>query len=213
MRVWILTAAILGSTIAYMDESVVDVALPAIQSDLATSITLIQWVINAYTLCLSALLLLGGAAGDRFGRRRVFVIGVVIFAAASVACGFSQSTTQLIVARATQGVGAALLVPCSLAIIGASFDDAERGKAIGIWAGFSAVAGAVGPLLGGAIVDHITWRWIFLINPLLALPTIWITLRHVPESYDRSSAGLDWPGALLALFGLGGLAFGLIASS
>jgi MFS family permease len=121
--------------------------------------------------------LIGGAAGDLFGRRRVFVIGVAIFAAASVWCGFSPTVSQLIVARAIQGGGAALLIPCSLAIIGAAFDDSERGKAIGTWAGFSAVAAAAGPLLGGGIVDHFTRRWIFLINPLLALPTIGIVAR------------------------------------
>jgi EmrB/QacA subfamily drug resistance transporter len=213
-RVWILVATILGSTIAYIDESVVDVALPAMQSDLRASVTVIQWVVNAYMLFLSALLLIGGAAGDRFGRRRIFVIGAAIFAAASIWCGLSQGTTQLIIARAAQGIGAALLIPCSLAIIGASFDETERGKAIGTWAGFSAVAGALGPLLGGWIVDHLTWRWIFLINPLLALPAIWIALRQVPESYgEEARHGLDWPGALLALAGLGGLSFGLIASS
>src|SRR5215813_2825431 len=204
-KAWILVATILGSAIAYVDESVVNVALPAMQSDLESSVTVIQWVINAYTLFLSALLLLGGAAGDQFGRRRVFLTGVAVFAAASLACAFSQSTTQLIIARAVQGIGAALLVPCSLAIIGASFDETERGKAIGTWAASSAVAGALGPLLGGWIVDHVTWRWIFLINPFLAAATMWITGRYVPESFaDTSRDRLDWPGALLALAGLGG---------
>ena len=156
---------ILASSIAYIDESVVNVALPAIETDLATSVVVIQWLVNAYTLCLSAFLLTGGAAGDLFGRRRIFVVGVAIFAATSIWCGLSPNIAQLILARAIQGAGAALLIPCSLAIIGATFDDAERGKAIGTWAGFSAIAGAVGPLLGGWIVDHFTWRWIFLINP------------------------------------------------
>jgi MFS family permease len=134
---WVLLVAILGSSISYIDESVVNVALPAIETDLGTSVVIIQWLVNAYTLSLSAFLLIGGAAGDLFGRRRVFVIGVAIFAAASVWCGFSPTITQLIVARAVQGVGAALLIPCSLAIIGAAFDDSERGKAIGTWAGFA----------------------------------------------------------------------------
>lgn len=144
-RTWILVATILGSTMAYVDESIVDVALPAIESGLETSVTRLQWVANAYMLCLSALLLLGGAAGDRFGRRRIFLIGVGVFAAASIGCGVSQNDTQLILARAAQGIGAALLVPCSLAIIGASFEEKDRGKAIGTWAGYSAVAGALGP--------------------------------------------------------------------
>jgi EmrB/QacA subfamily drug resistance transporter len=213
-RVWILVTTILASTIAYIDESVVNVALPAIEADLQASVAVIQWIVNAYTLCLAALLLVGGASGDRFGRRLIFVMGTGIFAAASVCCGFAQSAAQLIVARAAQGVGAALLIPCSLALIGAAFDEAERGKAIGTWAGFSAIAAAIGPLLGGFIVDHSTWRWIFLINPFIALPTIWIALRHVPESRDEeSSQGLDWPGALLVLAGLGSFVFGLIASS
>jgi EmrB/QacA subfamily drug resistance transporter len=210
---WVLLATILASSIAYIDESVVNIALPAIERDLATSVVVIQWLVNAYTLCLSALLLIGGAAADQFGRRRIFVIGVGIFAAASLWCGLSPSVVQLIMARAIQGLGAALLIPCSLALIGASFDEEERGKAIGTWAGFSAIAAAVGPLLGGWIVDHFSWRWIFLINPLLALPTIWIVYHHVPESRDpESRGGLDWKGAILALIGLGGVCFGLIAA-
>ena len=207
---WVAT--ILASVIAYIDESVVNVALPVISKDLATSVAVIQWVINAYTLCLAAFLLVGGAAGDQLGRRRVFVIGIAIFAIASVWCALSPNVTQLIIARAIQGIGAALLIPCSLAIIGASFPEAERGIAIGTWAGFSAIAAAIGPLLGGWIVDHFTWQAIFLINPFLAGPAIWIAWRHVPESYDpEAPPGIDWLGALLAFGGLGGVAFGLIA--
>jgi EmrB/QacA subfamily drug resistance transporter len=210
---WVLLAAILASSISYVDESVVNVALPAIETDLATTVVVIQWLVNAYTLCLSAFLLLGGAAGDLFGRRRIFVAGVAIFAAASIWCGFSPNIAQLILARGIQGIGAAMLIPCSLAIIGTTFDDSERGKAIGTWAGFSAVAGAVGPLLGGWIVDHFTWRWIFLINPLLALPTIWIALNHVPESRDaEAKGGLDWRGSILGFLSLGSLAFGLMSA-
>ena len=210
---WVLVATILASSIAYIDESVVNVALPAMETDLATSVVVVQWLVNAYTLCLSAFLLTGGAAGDLFGRRRIFVIGTAVFAAASLACGLSASTTELILARAIQGIGAALLIPCSLAIIGATFEESERGKAIGTWAGFSAIAGAVGPLLGGTIVDHFSWRWIFLINPLLALPTIWIALTHVPESRDaEAKGGLDWRGSLLAFAALGSLAYGLISA-
>ena len=166
----------------------------------------------AVSLCLAALLLVGGAAGDQLGRRRVFVIGIGIFAIASIWCALSPNVTQLIIARAIQGIGAALLIPCSLAIIGASFPEAERGIAIGTWAGFSAIAAAIGPLLGGWIVDHFTWQAIFLINPFLAGPAIWIAWRHLPESYDpEAPPGIDWLGALLAFGGLGGVAFGFIA--
>ena len=209
---WVLLAAVLASSITYIDESVVNVASPAIATDLAASAVVIQWLVNAYTLSLSALLLVGGAAGDRFGRRRFFMIGIGIFAVASAWCGMAPTFAQLITARAVQGAGAALLIPCSLAIIGAAFDEAERGKAIGTWAGSSAVASAMAPMLGGWIVDHFSWRWIFLINPLLALPTIWIAYRHVPESRDpEAKPGLDWRGTILVLAGLGGLAYGLIA--
>jgi EmrB/QacA subfamily drug resistance transporter len=213
VRVWVLLAAILASSIAYIDESIVNVALPAIETDLVTSAVVVQWLVNAYTLCLSAFLLVGGATGDQFGRRRFFIIGISIFAMASLWCGLAPSLAQLILARAVQGAGAALLLPCSLALIGATFDETERGKAIGTWAGASAVATAIAPLLGGWIVDHFSWRWIFLINPLIALPTIWIAYDHVPESRDPDAKpGLDWRGTLLVLLGLGGLAYGLIAS-
>jgi EmrB/QacA subfamily drug resistance transporter len=213
-KFWILAATILGSSMAFVDESVVNVALPAIEVDLKAPVAVIQWLVNAYTLCLASLMLIGGAAGDRLGRRRVFVTGTAIFAVGSLWCGLSPTIAQLIAARALQGVGAALLVPSSLAIIGASIDPAERGRAIGTWAGFSAIAAAIGPLLGGWIVDHVSWRWIFLVNPVLALPTIWAALTHVPESRDsEAAAGLDWLGALLAIAGLGSLVFGLIASS
>ncbi len=210
---WVLAVTIMASTISYIDESVVNVALPTIEADLHTSAAVVQWLVNAYMLSLTALVLVGGAAGDQLGRRRVFIIGTAIFAAASVWCGLSFSIAPLIVARAVQGAGAALLIPCSLAIIGATFDESERGKAIGTWAGFSAISAAFGPVLGGWIVDHVSWRWIFLINPLIALPAIWIALRHVPESRDADAArGLDWRGTLLALAGLGSVVYGLIAA-
>ncbi len=213
-KFWILTATILGSTMAFVDDSVVNVALPAIEADLKVPVAVIQWLVNAYTLCLASLMLIGGAAGDRWGRRRIFVAGAVVFAIGSVWCGVSPTVAQLIAARALQGLGAALLIPSSLAIIGASIDPAERGRAIGTWAGFSAIATAIGPLMGGWIVDHASWRWIFLINPVLALATVWAALAHVPDSRDREAApGLDWLGALMAIGGLGSLVFGLIASS
>jgi EmrB/QacA subfamily drug resistance transporter len=209
---WVLAATILASTIAYVDESVVNVALPAIGRDLSASPAALQWVINAYTLCLAAFLLVGGAAGDRLGRRRVFIAGVALFGAASLGCGLSREIAQLIAARAIQGAGAALLIPCSLALIGAAFPAEERGRAIGTWAGFSAIAAAIGPLMGGWIVDHLAWQAIFFINPVLCLAALWIAWRHLPESIDpEAPPGIDWPGALLAFAGLAGVAFGLIA--
>jgi EmrB/QacA subfamily drug resistance transporter len=211
---WVLAAAVLGSTMAFVDESVVNVALPTIEADLATTLAAMQWVINAYTLCMSALLLVGGAAADRFGRRRLFLIGIVSFTLASIACGCAPDIGTLIAARAIQGVAAALLIPCSLAIIGAAFDEQERGAAIGIWSGASALAAGAGPLLGGWLIDHLSWRAIFLINPLIAIPTLWIAVRRLPESGDPTAhAGLDWRGAVLAFGGLGGLVYGLIAAS
>ncbi|HXZ60755.1 MAG TPA: MFS transporter [Steroidobacteraceae bacterium] len=213
-RRWVLAVAVLGSTLAYVDESVVNVALPAIESDLRTTLPAMQWVINAYTLCMSALLLSGGAAADRFGRRRVFVIGVSLFAAASLGCGVAGNVAMLLAARAVSGVGAALLVPCSLALIGAAFEERERGAAIGIWSGAAAIAAGAAPLLGGGLLDHWSWRVIFLINPLLAIPALWISLRRVPESRDPDAPpGVDWRGSLLAFAGLGTLVYGLIASS
>src|SRR3989442_1290307 len=169
---WVLAAAVLGSTMAFVDESVVNVALPKIESDLGTTLAAMQWVVNAYTLCLSALLLIGGAAADRFGRRLIFVIGVSIFAAASLGCGLAANAEVLIAARVVQGVGAALLIPCSLALIGAAFEEKERGAAIGVWSGASAIAAGAAPLLGGWLVDHWSWRLVFLINPLLAIPNL-----------------------------------------
>ena len=216
---WVLAAAVLGSAMSYIDESVVNVALPRIQTALGSSLPGMQWVLNAYTLCISALLLVGGVAADRFGRRKIFILGTVIFTLASVGCGFAADVEALIVARAVQGVGAALLIPCSLALIGAAYAEKERGAAIGLWSAASAVAAGGGPLLGGWLVDHASWRAIFLINPLVAAPTLWIAVRYVPESRDLGTSeggagkGLDWPGALLAFGTLGFLVYGLIAAS
>jgi len=213
-RTWVLIAAVLGSTLAYVDESVVNVALPTLESDLHATLAAMQWVINAYTLCMSALLLIGGAAADQFGRRRIFVIGIAVFAAASLGCGLAPDARTLIAARTLEGVGAALLVPCSLALIAAAYGEKERGAAIGIWSGAAAIAAGAGPLLGGLLVDHVSWRAIFLINPALAVPALWITLRHVPESRDtEASSRLDWPGALLAGTGLAALVYALIAAA
>jgi EmrB/QacA subfamily drug resistance transporter len=211
---WVLWATILGSSMAYIDGSVVNVALPAIQADLKASVSGAQWVVNAYTLMLGALILVGGSAGDRFGRRRVFVLGVAIFAAASVACGAAPHPAALTVARAVQGIGGALLVPSSLAIISAAFPGHERGKAIGAWAGFSAIATALGPVLGGWLVDAVSWRAIFLINVPIAGATLGLAIWRVPESSIASDgAAVDWEGGVLATIGLGALAYGLTAAS
>ena len=211
---WVLAATILASSMAFIDGSVVNVALPAIQTNLAASAAAIQWVVNAYLLTLGALILVGGAAGDRFGRRRVFMIGIAVFTAASIACGFAPSAMTLIGARMVQGIGGALLVPGSLAIISATFSQEERGKAIGTWAGFAALTGALGPVLGGALVDIWSWRAVFFINLPLALVTLAVTRRHVPESRTAAKdAAIDWQGGLLATLGLAGIAYGMSAAS
>lgn len=208
---WVLAAAIVGSSMAFIDGTVVNVALPAIQADLRATAFQAQWVVESYALLLAALLLVGGALGDHFGRRRIFAIGVGIFALASVACGLSGSVHQLIAARAVQGIGAALLVPGSLALISAAFPEKERGKAIGVWSGFSGITAAAGPVLGGFLVDHFSWAWAFLINVPMALLVLWIAWRHVPESRGSSaSGGLDLVGALLATAGLGGIVYAFI---
>jgi EmrB/QacA subfamily drug resistance transporter len=210
----VLACAVLASTMAFVDESVVNVALPRMEADLHTSLSAMQWVINAYTLCMSALLLIGGAAGDRFGRRRIFMIGISVFALASVACGLAPNPGALIGARALQGVGAAFLIPCGLALISAVYDEKERGAAIGVWSGASAIAAGAGPILGGWIVDHLSWRAIFLINPILAIPALWIALRYLTESRAAEIRGaLDWAGALSVFLGLGGIVYGLIAAA
>ena len=211
---WVLICAVLASTMAFVDESVVNVALPRMEADLHTSLSAMQWVINAYTLCMSALLLIGGAAGDRFGRRRIFMIGISLFAVASVACGLAPNPGALVTARALQGVGAAFLIPCGLALISAVYDETERGAAIGVWSGASAVAAGAGPILGGWIVDHASWRAIFLINPILAIPALWIAVRYLVESREIEIRGsLDWSGALTVFLGLGGIVYGLIAAA
>ncbi len=199
---------------AFVDESVVNVALPNIELDFHTTLAAMQWVINAYTVCMSALLLIGGAAADRYGRRKLFLTGVVTFTLASIACGFAPNSSALIGARVIQGVGAALLIPCSLAIIGAAFDEHDRAAAIGVWSSATALASGAGPLLAGLLIDHLSWRAIFFINPLIAIPTFAIAVRRLPESADPAArAGLDWLGAALVFGGLGALAFGLISSS
>jgi EmrB/QacA subfamily drug resistance transporter len=198
---------------AFIDGTVVNVALPALQTQLNATAVDVQWVIEAYSLLLSALLLVGGSLGDHYGRRRIFVIGVVLFAAASAACGFAANIHQLIAARAIQGLGAALLVPGSLAIISGSFDEKERGRAIGTWSGFSAITAAIGPVIGGWLIEHVSWRAVFFINLPLAIVVILISLRHVAENSDRENTRVDWLGATLGALGLGALVYGLIESS
>ncbi len=198
---------------AFIDSTVVNVALPALQTNLNATATDVQWVIESYALFLSALLLVGGSLGDHYGRRRIFLLGVAIFAVASAACGLVGNIQQLIVARAFQGFGAALLVPGSLAIISNSFSEQERGRAIGLWSGFSAITTGVGPVFGGWLIEHVSWRAVFFINLPLALVVILISLRHVAENTDRESSRVDWFGAILAALGLGALVYGLIESA
>jgi EmrB/QacA subfamily drug resistance transporter len=206
----VLLATVLGSGIAFLDATVVNVALPTIGEELNVGIAGLQWVVNAYTLTLSGFLLLGGSLGDHYGRRRVFVIGVIWFAAASLLCGLAPSAEALIVARALQGIGGALLTPGSLAIIEASFRTEDRAPAIGAWSGFGGVTAAIGPFLGGWLVQAASWRWIFLINLPLAAAVVWVAQRHVPESRaPDAEGGLDYTGAALAAVGLAGVVYAL----
>ncbi len=195
----------------FIDGTVVNVALPALQADLHATITDVQWVVEAYALFLGALLLVGGAMGDQLGRKRVFLFGVVSFTAASILCGLATSARLLIIARALQGVGAAFLVPGSLAIISATFSDADRGRAIGTWSGFSAITTAIGPVVGGWLIEHVSWRAAFFLNVPLAAIVVALSLRFMHESRDPSrTARIDWSGALLGVVGLGGIVFGLL---
>lgn len=211
-RTWILAATILGSSMAFIDSTVVNVALPAMQVSFHATVVDVQWVVESYGLFLGALILVGGSLGDLFGRRLMFVVGVAIFAVASLLCGIASNIAQLIIARSIQGVGAALLVPGSLAIISASFDEKSRGQAIGTWSGFTAITTAIGPVLGGWLVEHASWRWAFFVNLPLAVAVIVITVWRVPESRSAIVRRLDWLGVLLAILGLGGLATGFIES-
>lgn len=208
---WVLAAAILGSSMAFIDGTVVNVALPAIQHALNATVSDAQWVVESYALFLAALILLGGTLGDFYGRRLVFTSGIFLFAVASAWCGLAPDMRQLIAARALQGVGGALLVPGSLAIISATFPAAERGKAIGTWSGFTGITAAIGPVLGGWLIEHFSWRWVFFINLPLAAAVIAISYLFVPESCGEGGKHkLDIPGALLITLGLGCLVFGMI---
>jgi len=211
---WLLVATILGSSIAMLDATVVNVALPRLGADLDAGVTGLQWTLNGYTLALASLILLGGALGDRWGRRRMFVVGVGWFAAASALCGVAPNVELLVVARILQGVGGALLTPGSLALISASIDERDRGRAIGAWSGIGGVASAIGPIFGGWLVDAVSWRAVFLINVPVAVVIVWIAVRHVPESRDESAARrIDVPGVVLASAGLAALTYGLITSA
>ena len=210
---WVLVATILGSSMAFIDGTVVNVALPVLQTDLNATTIDVQWVVEAYALFLAALILVGGSLGDRFGRRRVFALGIFLFAVASILCGLAPNINLLIAARALQGIGGALLVPGSLAIISASFDSKQRGRAIGTWSGFTAITSAAGPVLGGFLVQYVSWRWVFFINVPIAIIVLIVLFWRVPESRNEAlgnHARLDWWGVLLATLGLGGLVFGLI---
>jgi len=211
---WVLAATILGSSLAFIDGTVVNVALPAIQASLHATLRDVQWVVESYALLLAALLLTGGALGDIYGRRKVFAIGVALFAVASAWCGVVATIGQLIAARALQGIGGALLIPGSMALISVSFPPEERGRAIGTWSGYTSMTAAIGPVLGGWLVQHGSWRWAFFINLPVAVAVIVLTLWRVPESRPGNIARqVDWPGALLTTIGLGGIVFALIESA
>jgi EmrB/QacA subfamily drug resistance transporter len=213
-RPWILAATILGSSMVFIDGTVVGVALPAMQTGLHATIAQVQWVIESYALLLGALLLTGGSLGDLYGRRKIFASGVVLFCAASAWCGLAPGVWPLVIARAVQGVGGALLVPGSLALISVNFPESERGRAIGTWSGFTSITAAIGPVLGGWLVQHASWRWAFFINLPLGAAVLVLTLWRVPESRTGDgSARLDWAGALLATVSLGGIVFAFIQSA
>jgi EmrB/QacA subfamily drug resistance transporter len=208
---WVLAATILGSSMAFVDGTAVNVALPALQRDLGATVSDVQWVVEGYALMLASLILVGGALGDRYGRRAMFGAGIALFALASAACGLAPTIGWLIAARVVQGASAALLVPGSLAILSASFPARSRGRAIGTWSAFTGVTAAVGPLVGGWLVDHGSWRWVFFINLPIAAATLLLTAWRVPESCDPGAAPrLDWTGAALCTLGLAGVTYGLI---
>ncbi|TCC52353.1 DHA2 family efflux MFS transporter permease subunit [Kribbella capetownensis] len=208
---WVLAATALGSGMAFLDGTVVNVALPAMGEDLNAGMGGLQWIVNGYMLLLASLILLSGSLGDRLGRRRMFVTGVIWFALASVICAVAPNLEVMIAGRVLQGIGGALLTPGSLAILQTTFQHSDRSKAVGTWSGLTSVAAAVGPFVGGSLVDSGSWRLIFVINVPIALVTVLVTVRHVPETRDETAAGkLDLAGAAVATIGLAGLTFGLI---
>ena len=210
---WILVATIVASSMAFIDSTVVNVALPALQSNFGASVVGVQWVVESYGLTLAALILVGGSMGDLFGRRLMFLLGIAVFTVASIGCGLASGLGQLIAARAIEGVGAAFLVPGSLALISASFPEEERGRAIGTWSGSTAITTAIGPVLGGWLIEHLSWRWAFFLNVPLGVAVIALSLWCVPESRSERHGHIDWLGAIAATFSLTGLVFGLIEST
>lgn len=210
---WVLAATILGSSMAFIDSTAVNVALPALQSSLHATVIDVQWVIEAYGLFLSALILVGGALGDSFGRRAMFLLGVAGFAVASAGCGFSSTIEELVLWRSAQGIAAAFLVPGSLSIISSSFDEASRGKAIGTWAGFTTITTALGPILGGWLIEHVSWHWVFFINLPLAAVVLVISVLHMPESRNPNAGSVDWLGAAVVTAGLAALVYGFLESA
>jgi len=211
---WILAATILGSSMAFIDGTAVNVALPALQADLHATIANVQWVVESYALFLAALLLIGGSLGDRYGRRKIYIAGVLLFSAASAWCGLAPNIGQLILARGLQGTGGALLVPGSLALISANFPQERRGRAIGTWSGFTSITAAIGPVLGGWFAQYGSWRWVFFINLPLGLAVLLLAQWKVPESTAGApTQQFDWAGALLAALGFGGIVFAFIDSS
>lgn len=212
-RPWVLAATILGSSMAFIDSTVVNVSLPAIQSGFHSTVVDVQWVVESYGLFLAALILVGGLLGDLCGRRLIFMLGVAVFAVASAVCGVATNIDELIAARSVQGIGAALLVPGSLAIISTSFDQQSRGKAIGTWSGFTAITTALGPVLGGWLVQHASWRWVFFINIPIAASVVFVSFWRIPESRSGEELRMDWLGATLATLGLGGVVNGFIEST
>ena len=211
---WVLTATVLGSGIVFLDGTVVNIALPTIGRHFHTGTSGLQWTVDAYLVTLTALLLLGGSLGDRHGRRRLFVLGLVGFTAASIMCGLAPTMATLVAARALQGVGGAMLVPGSLAIIAASFHPDDRARAVGAWSGLASVSTAVAPFLGGWLIDTVSWRAVFLINVPLAVIAVAITMRYVPETRDVDApAGQDWPGAIAVSLALGAGSYALIEST
>jgi EmrB/QacA subfamily drug resistance transporter len=208
---WVIAAAVLGTGVAFLDSTVVNAALPAIADDLHTDLAGLQWVINGYLLTLGSVLVIGGSLGDRFGRRRLFVIGLVAFGLASLLCGLAPTTVLLIAARCIQGVAAALLVPGSLAIISSSFAVRDRGTAIGRWSGLGAVSLAIGPFLGGWLIQSVSWRAVFLINLPIVAVAVFLALRHVPESFDPDAGhAVDFTGSIALALGLAGVVYALI---
>jgi EmrB/QacA subfamily drug resistance transporter len=211
---WVLTATILGASMAYIDGTAVNVALPALQEQLDATISDMQWVIEAYALFLASLILVGGALGDRYGRRLIYAIGIALFAVSSVLCGLSENVTELIYFRALQGIGGAMMIPGSLAILTVFFDESERGKAIGTWSAFSAITTALGPVLGGWLIEEVSWHWIFFINVPIAIVVLSVLFLRVPESKgELAKCKIDYWGAVLATVGLGGVVYGFIESA